>query len=155
MKNEQAEILIVDDNPENLKVLNRMLKDEGFNVRAAQNGKQALASILETEPDLVLLDVNMPEMNGIEVCRKLKSDSRYKNLPVIFLSALDDSFNKSQGLSAGAVDYMTKPFDVDEVKHRVKTHLLLKHSLDEAARLRFEVEEKNREILKLKEKLGK
>lgn len=150
METKSAEILIVDDNPENLRVLDSILSNEGYSVRVARDGQQAIASIELAEPDLVLLDVNMPVMNGIEVCKTVKKNEKYENLPIIFLSALDDSFNRGQGLKAGAVDYMTKPFDVDEVKVRIKTHLQLRECLLEIERLEHELAEKEKKIKKLK-----
>lgn len=154
MKENRYEILIVDDNPENLRVLCEILGNEGYGVRAAKNGKQALASIDLSEPDLLLLDIHMPEMDGFDVCKTIKADRRYNNLPIIFLSALDDSFNKIQGFRAGAVDYMTKPFDLEEVKARVKTHLRLRSSLLEVNQLKLELEEKSKELEILKKKLS-
>lgn len=125
------EILIVDDNPENLRVLSKVLKGAGYQIRAATNGSQALASIEAEEPDLVLLDVHMADMNGFEVCQRVKDDPRFDKLPILFLSALDDSGNKLQGFESGAVDYITKPFDADEVLARVSTHLTLRRTQDQ------------------------
>jgi DNA-binding response OmpR family regulator len=153
MEQDKNEILIVDDNPENLRVLGTMLQAEGFRVRVAKNGKQALASIEIAEPDLLLLDIHMPEMSGFELCETLKADPHFKNLPVIFISALGDSFNKIKGFEAGAVDYMTKPFDVKEVNLRVNTHLKLRSSLIELDRLKKQLLEKDDEIKMLKAKL--
>ncbi len=127
------EILIVDDNPENIRVLSKVLKKAGYDIRAATNGTQALASIEAEEPDLVLLDVHMADMNGFEVCRRVKDDQRFDKLPIIFLSALDDAVNKVQGFESGAVDYVTKPFDADEVLARVATHLTLRRTQDQLA----------------------
>ena len=154
MKNKE-EILIVDDNPENLKVLGAMLQGEGYKVRAAKNGKQALASIESSEPDLLLLDVHMPEMDGFELCGEVKSNPHYRTLPIIFLSALDDSFNKLKGFEAGAADFMTKPFDAEEVKVRVRNHLNFRASLKELDRLRAEIAQKDEEIAMLRTKLEK
>ena len=153
MKPKKSELLIVDDNPENLRVLGKMLQDEGYSVRAAQNGKQALVSIESAEPDLLLLDVHMPGMDGFELCKTIKSNAEYKHLPVIFLSALDDSFNKVKGFEAGAVDYMTKPFDVEEVKVRVKNHLQLRSSLLQVEQFKAELVKKDAQIKLLKSKL--
>ncbi len=125
------EILIVDDNPENLRVLSQVLKRAGYEIRAATNGAQALASIEAEEPDLVLLDVHMTDMNGFEVCQRIKDDPRFDKLPILFLSALDDAVNKVQGFESGAVDYITKPFDADEVLARVSTHLTLRRTQDQ------------------------
>ncbi len=154
MEQMKGELLIVDDNPENLRVLSSMLKQEGYSVRAAKNAKQALASIDSSEPDLMLLDVHMPEMDGFELCQQIKARSEFHNLPIIFLSALNDTFNKKQGFDAGAVDYMTKPFDVEEVKIRIRTHLELKASLMELDHLKQEIAKKDKEIETLKERLN-
>jgi len=153
MAEQSSEILIVDDNPENLRVLGNMLSKEGYTVRVAKTGKQALASIEKSSPELLLLDVHLPEMNGFEVCQTIKANVLHKNLPIVFLSALDDSFNKLKGFRAGAVDYMTKPFDVEEVKVRVKTHLRLRSSLVELDRLKAELINKDNEIHMLKTQL--
>ncbi len=150
MEQTRGELLIVDDNPENLRVLSSMLKQEGYGVRAAKNGKQALASIDKDEPDLMLLDIHMPEMDGFELCRQIKTQPKFQTLPIIFLSALNDTFNKKQGFEAGAVDYMTKPFDVEEVKIRIKTHLNLKESLMAQDRLKEEIAQKDEQIKQLK-----
>ncbi len=153
MEQKKGELLIVDDNPENLRVLSSMLKQEGYGVRAAKNAKQALASIDGSEPDLMLLDIHMPEMDGFELCKQIKKNSTFQSLPIIFLSALNDTFNKKMGFEAGAVDYMTKPFDIEEVKVRIKNHLKLKTSLVEQDRLKAEIAKKDEEIKMLKLKL--
>jgi len=155
MQQKSHEILIVDDNPENLRVLSAVLEQEGYEVRAATNGQQALDSIAAAEPDLILLDVHLPEMNGLEVCRTIKKDPKHEDLPIIFLSALSDSFNKLQGFEAGAIDYMTKPFDAEEVKIRVKTHLDLRARLREVKSLRQEIVQKDEVIRQLKAELGR
>ncbi len=152
MEETNSELLIVDDNPENLKVLGSMLRGEGYAVRVAKNGKQALASIETAVPDLLLLDVHMPEMDGFELCRIIRGTPLTRHLPILFLSALDDNFNKLQGFKAGGNDYMTKPFDLEEVKVRIRTHLELRASLKECARLRTELEKKDEEIRRLKSK---
>ena len=149
-----SEILIVDDNLDVLRFLSTVLDTSGYNVRVVKNGEQALASIDISEPDLILLDVHMPEMSGFEVCRIIKKDPKYKNIPIILLTALSDSFNKILGFQAGAVDYMTKPLDVDEVKERIKIHLKLSSSVAELDRLKEELELKDKEIELLKARLG-
>lgn len=152
MQLKHNEILIVDDNPENLRVLNEMLIKQGYRVRAAKNGKQALSSIEISEPDLLLLDIHMPEMDGFELCKIIKDRSEYEKLPVIFISALSDTFNKVQAFEAGAVDYITKPFDVEEVKVRVRTHLFLRSCLFKIDELNKELEIRTKEIERLKSK---
>ena len=116
-------ILIADDNPENLRVLSSILKHEGYETRVAKNGKQALESIKTAQPDLVLLDIQMPKMDGYEVCRQLKADENLHSIPVIFISAMNEPFNKVMAFKSGGDDYMTKPFQVEEVLARVKIHL--------------------------------
>lgn len=120
------EILIVDDTPANLKLLSQILTDEGYKVRIAVNGSQALASINLALPDLILLDIKMPGMDGFEVCRQLKANSSTGKVPVIFISALNDLNDKLTGFHAGGVDYITKPFQIEEVNARVKSHLFIR-----------------------------
>ena len=116
-------ILIADDNPENLKVLARLLKQEGYKIRAATNGKQALESFQAEPPDLVLLDIQMPKMDGYEACRLIKKQEKYRQVPVIFISAMGEAFNKAMAFKAGGSDYITKPLQAEEVLARVKAHL--------------------------------
>jgi two-component system sensor histidine kinase/response regulator len=118
-----ADILIVDDMPDNLRLLSAMLSDHGYKVRKAINGDRALRAIQAVRPDLVLLDINMPEMNGYDVCRILKQGDRTADIPVIFISALDDVFDKVTAFEVGGIDYITKPFQVQEVLVRISTHL--------------------------------
>ncbi len=115
--------MIVDDNPSNLKVLEDMLRREGHEVRSFPRGRLALAAAARNPPDLILLDINMPEMNGYEVCEHLKSTEGTSGVPVIFLSALDDTEDKLKAFRSGAVDYISKPFQFEEVHARVETHL--------------------------------
>ncbi len=119
-------IMIVDDDLENLRVLGTMLKGEGYGLRFFPSGPQALKSAAAELPDLILLDVRMPHMDGFEVCRLLKNDATLRDVPVLFLSASDEIEDKVQAFSEGAVDYITKPFQADEVLSRVKTHLSLR-----------------------------
>ena len=118
-------ILITDDNPNNIRILYNMLEEEGYTVRATLNGKQALESIRAEKPDLLLLDINIPEMNGYEVCRQLKASHETNHFPIIFISALDSALDKVTAFSCGGVDYITKPFQINEVIARVETHLNL------------------------------
>ena len=122
---EKRNILIVDDTPANLQLLAQLLNEQGYHVRPAPSGSLALKSAQRQPPDLILLDIMMPGMDGYEVCRQLKADDRTKEIPVIFLSALSETLNKTRAFSAGAVDYITKPFQAEEVLARVKTHLTL------------------------------
>ena len=120
------DILIVDDNPANLQLLYGMLKKSGYFVRPVPNGMLALDAARKTRPDLILLDISMPEMDGFEVCRRLKADEGLKEIPVIFISALNETADKLQAFSAGGVDYVTKPFQFQEVEARVATHLKIR-----------------------------
>ena len=119
------EILIVDDKPANLRLLSQMLADRGYVVRAVKSGVRALESIRATPPNLILLDIKMPGMDGYEVCRRLKELPELRSIPVIFISALNEIQNKVQGFDVGGVDYITKPFQYEEVIARVETHLAL------------------------------
>jgi two-component system, cell cycle sensor histidine kinase and response regulator CckA len=129
-----AGILVVDDTPANLQVLAGMLKDRGYKVRPVPSGKLALAAAQHDPPDLILLDINMPEMNGYEVCERLKADDKLKGIPVIFISALTEQLDKVKAFAVGGVDYLTKPFQIEELHARVETHLKLH-------RLQIELEE--------------
>jgi len=121
-----ASILMIDDNPVNLQVLTSMLKQSGWRPRPVTSGRLGLQAARNEPPDLVLLDVNMPEMNGYEVCEALKADARLAEIPVIFVSALGETMDKVRGFAVGGVDYVTKPFQLDEVKARVAAHLELR-----------------------------
>ncbi|MBX3178299.1 MAG: response regulator [Candidatus Hydrogenedentes bacterium] len=127
----QYDILIVDDNPENLKVLGNFLVEQGFNVRAARDGKQALDSVEAEPPELVLLDIHMPVLDGYEVCRRLKESEAFSDIPIIFLSALGETFNKVLAFELGAADYISKPFELEEVRVRVNTQLMAHRLLAE------------------------
>jgi PAS domain S-box-containing protein len=120
---EGMKVLLVDDTPKNLDVLRHTLGDKGLDISIALNGKVALKLISSTPPDLILLDVMMPVMDGFETCRELKKNDLWKNIPVIFITALTEEENLIKGLSLGAVDYITKPFRPEEVLARVNTHL--------------------------------
>ncbi|MEG3839980.1 adenylate/guanylate cyclase domain-containing protein [Microcoleus sp. herbarium14] len=130
-------ILIVDDMPDNLRLLSTMLASHGYQVRKAINGQLALQGAQISPPDLILLDINMPKMNGYEVCQKLKLSEETKDIPVIFISALDDVLEKVKAFQVGGVDYITKPFQVEEVLARVENQLslrLLQSKLQQQAR---------------------
>ena len=128
-------ILIVDDVPDNIRVLSRMLVDDGHEISAATNGRQALKLAETCAPDLILLDVMMPDMDGYQVCAALKADPLLRAIPVIFIAALADVEEETRGLGLGAVDYTTKPFKEPIVRVRVKSHLELKHQRDILERL--------------------
>ena len=121
-------ILIVDDMPANTLLLSKILTARGYHVRPVLSGKLALQAARTEPPDLILLDINMPEMNGYEVCEQLKADAALKDIPVIFISALDQPQEKVKAFRVGGVDYVTKPFQLEEVQARVETHLKI-HSL--------------------------
>ncbi|HEY9695575.1 MAG TPA: response regulator [Oculatellaceae cyanobacterium] len=122
----QSTILIVDDNATNLQLLFDLLSSSGFKVWVARNGKSALQKVQYSLPELILLDVMMPEMDGFETCQHLKASEATKDIPVIFMTALADTENKIKGFSVGAVDYITKPFQQEEVLARVQTHLSIR-----------------------------
>jgi len=123
----KGDILIVDDIPDNLRILFTMLANQGYEVRRVISGKQALNAVNTDPPDLILLDIKMPEMDGYEVCQCLKADEKTAEIPVIFLSALDEVWDKVKAFEVGGVDYITKPFQLEEVIARVKTQLTLRH----------------------------
>ncbi len=120
-------ILIVDDTPANIQTLTAILKANGYQISVATNGKQALDVLARVHPDLILLDVMMPEMDGYETCRRLKADEQLSQIPVIFLTAKTETADIVQGFELGAVDYVTKPFNTHELLARVRTHLALLH----------------------------
>jgi class 3 adenylate cyclase/CheY-like chemotaxis protein len=124
---DRPEILLVDDMPFNLKLLSDILSSNHFNVRIATDGELALETVEFEPPCLILLDVMMPEMNGFEVCKRLKANPKTQDIPIIFVTALSETVNKVKGFQLGAVDYITKPFEREEVLARVKTHLYLSH----------------------------
>jgi len=120
-------ILIVDDHPENLKILTQMLSQKNYKLRKAINGEMALNSAFSKPPDLILLDIVMPEMDGYQVCQQIKENPITSEIPVIFISALDEAFNKVKAFEMGGVDYITKPFQLKEVLARVQLQLRLQH----------------------------
>jgi PleD family two-component response regulator len=126
-----ADILIVDDTPANLNVLSAILGKRGYRVRPAISGALALKAAQKAAPDLILLDVQMPSMDGYEVCRQLKRDPQTRDIPVIFISALDDVLDKVEAFQVGGVDYITKPFQIEEVLARVE-HQIALHQQREA-----------------------
>src|SRR4051794_5749548 len=143
-----ASILAVDDTPANLQVLAGMLKDRGYKVRPVPGGKLALLAARRDPPDLVLLDINMPEMNGYEVCEQLKADDTLKGIPVIFISALNENLDKVKAFAIGGVDYLTKPFQMEELHARVETHLKLR-------RLQLELEKTNERLTKANHRMSR
>jgi DNA-binding response OmpR family regulator len=147
LKNEDLSILIVDDTPANLRILSQVFEEHGYRVRIANSGKRALEAIASNPPDLVLLDIMMPELSGYEVCKQLKSQPHTSEIPVIFISALDAAEDKVNAFAAGGVDYVTKPFHFEEVLARVQTHLSIR-----ALQKRLEVknDQLEREIMERK-----
>ena len=127
---QETVILIADDLQDNLNIVKAVLGYKGYQVDTAKNGKQVLEQVERRLPDLILLDIQMPEMNGMEACRQLKANPRFKAVPVIFLTAKADSYDVVDGFKTGAVDYITKPFNTMELLARVQTHLELKKSRD-------------------------
>src|SRR5262245_19555324 len=136
----RSRVLVVDDIPKNLQVVGTMLRNAGCAVMPATSGAEALESVRVQLPDLILLDLMMPEMDGLEVCRRLKADPSTQQIPVIFLTASNEMEHLVKGFEVGAVDYVTKPFNAPELLARVRTHLELKHARE---RLREMNEEKN------------
>ena len=124
--NRAFRILIVDDTPKNIQLLGTILRKEGYQINIAQNGLQALDVVAQMLPDLILLDVMMPELDGFGTCKRLKADAQTRDIPVIFLTAKVDTEDIVQGFELGAVDYVTKPFNPAELLSRVSTHLELK-----------------------------
>ena len=122
----KANILIVDDNPVNLRLLVQILTAKGYKVRPVPNGKLAISTSQASPPDLILLDINMPHMDGYEVCQKLKADPQTADIPVIFISAYNNAIDKVKAFEVGGVDYISKPFQVEEVLVRVKNHLAIR-----------------------------
>ncbi|MBW3596027.1 MAG: response regulator [Planctomycetes bacterium] len=142
-----ASILVVDDTAANLQVLAGMLKERGYKVRPVLSGKLALLAAERDPPDLILLDINMPEMNGYEVCQRLKADDALAGIPVIFISALTEQLDKVKAFAIGGVDYLTKPFQMEELQARVETHLKLR-------RLQIELEEYSQSLEAARERLA-
>ncbi len=141
-------LLIVDDNPDNLDLLEAILLEEDYDVLRAENGEIALQLAQREQPDLVLLDIHMPGLNGYQVCDRLKQDVRCQQIPVIFLSALSEIHDKAKAFASGGIDYITKPFQELEVLARVKTHVALSRAMRELAeqnhRLQAEIAERSR-----------
>jgi len=138
-----TDILIVDDKPENLRLLSDILKVQGYGVRLLRKGNMVMSSVLNSPPDLILLDIMMPDINGYEVCRQLKADERTCNIPIIFISALNEVVDKIKAFSVGGVDYIGKPFNAEEVMSRVRTHLTIQGLHKELQYKNAELEEKN------------
>ncbi|MEG5066708.1 PAS domain-containing protein [Microcoleus sp. B3-A4] len=151
----QENILMVDDNPESLRLLSRILSKRGYKARPTRDGKLALNFALSSPPDLILLDIMMPGMDGYQVCEQLKASPKTKDIPVIFISSLNEVFDKVKAFSVGAVDYITKPFEIEEVVARVENQLLLSRLSKELSAknvlLEAEIEERKRIEAQLRE----
>jgi two-component system sensor histidine kinase/response regulator len=132
-------VLVVDDNPTNLSVLVNLLRDVGLRVLVATDGESAIEQIEYVKPDLILLDVMMPGIDGFETCQRLKTNSETSKIPIIFMTALSETVDKVRGLSLGAVDYVTKPFEHEEVLIRIRTHLTI-------AKQRQQIESQNLDL---------
>src|ERR687886_145410 len=137
----KANILVVDDTVANLRLLVNLLAERGYKVRPASNGSMALSAALTEPPDLILLDILMPNMDGYEVCEQLKADEHTREIPVIFISAVSEVLDKVKAFAIGGVDYITKPFQVEEVLARVETHLAIRN-------LQRSLKDKNEELEK-------
>ena len=148
IKHKSSRILIVDDNVKNLQVIGKILQDDGHQVEFSTSGEGAIDWLRDVVFDLVLLDINMPGMDGYEVCRFIRSESRFDHMPVIFLTAAVERDHVLRGFELGAQDYITKPFDARELMMRVNTHLSLKHSMEELTHVNQTLEEKVRERTK-------
>jgi PleD family two-component response regulator len=144
----KGNLLLVDDQPQNLSLLSELLEEQGYDVREAINGELALQTANVKPPDLILLDINMPDLDGYTVCQRLKGNPKTQDIPVMFISALDEAWDKVKGFSVGGVDYITKPFKAIEVIARVENHLKM-------GQLKKELIQKNLEIEHLKQQLAK
>lgn len=161
---ESFKILVVDDLLENLRLLASLLMEEGYEVKKAPDGSMALSNVPRFRPDLILLDIMMPDIDGYEVCQQLKANPQTQDIPVIFLSALDLTFDKVKAFELGAADYINKPFHPAEVLARVKNQLKIRHQalqlqaqqtliqaqqqqLEEATQARYLAEEKCRQLI--------
>jgi diguanylate cyclase (GGDEF)-like protein len=145
----KADILLVDDTPENLRILTQILNLYGYKTRAVSDGKQALKEVQSALPDLIMMDINMPEMDGYETCLRLKKDEKTRPIPVIFISALDDTEDKIRAFEVGGVDYITKPFQVEEVMMRLETHLSIRRLQSELEAANLQLSEHLSELSQL------
>ena len=134
-----SRILVVDDAPANIQTLSAVLKAQGYQISIAVNGRQALEVLERVRPDLILLDIMMPEMDGFETCQRIKASTAWREIPIIFLTAKTETADIVRGFDLGAVDYVAKPFSAHELLARVKTHLTLDHLFRENQRLLLNV----------------
>ena len=148
-----ADVFVVDDNPNNLDLLVGILREHGYGARMANDGRRALAVVRAHRPELILLDIKMADMDGYEVCRELKADPTTRDIPVIFISALDDVFDKVKAFKTGGVDYITKPFQAEEVVARVENQLQISRLRRKLEARERELEQRNAELLTKNEEL--
>jgi len=148
-----SNILVVDDIPENLRLLVGILRNAGYKVRPTNNGQRALMAIEKEPPDLILLDIMMPDMDGYEICEHLKANEQTRDIPVIFFSALNDVFDKLNAFNVGGVDYITKPFQEAELLARIKTHLALQNMQKQLASKNLQLQQEIRERQRAEETL--
>ena len=138
-------ILIVDDSRENLRLLYTILAREGYTVRLATNGSMALDSVRSAKPDLIILDIKMPGLDGYEVCRRLKADRDTEDIPVLFISGVTEIDEKMKSFAVGGIDYITKPFQAEEVLARIKVHLTIEQLQNQLKQANERLEQKVRE----------
>ncbi len=148
-KPENFYILAVDDISTNLKLLRVILEPVGYNLSFAKGGNEALERVKTVKPDLILLDLMMPDMNGLEVCKQLKTDPKYADIPIIFLTASSEQKHIINAFESGAVDYINKPFKTAELFARIQNHLLLKHTIDELKSTQMDLQKALAEVQKL------
>ncbi|MBD2409797.1 hybrid sensor histidine kinase/response regulator [Nostoc calcicola FACHB-389] len=155
LKFPKADILVIDDTPENLNLLSAMLTEQGYKVRSVTKGSTGLRGANAVPPDLILLDVNMPEMNGYEVCQNLKANDRTREIPVIFISALGDVLDKIKAFAVGGVDYITKPFQLEEVLARIENHLTIRQLQQQLQAQNRQLQQEIHDRTKAEEKFAK
>ncbi len=155
LKFPKADILVIDDTPENLNLLSAMLTEQGYKVRSVTKGSTGLRGANAVPPDLILLDVNMPEMNGYEVCQNLKANDRTREIPVIFISALGDVLDKIKAFAVGGVDYITKPFQLEEVLARIENHLTIRQLQQQLQAQNQQLQQEIHDRTKAEEKFAK
>jgi PleD family two-component response regulator len=147
----RGNLLLVDDTPNNLRLLSAMLTEQGYEVRRVVNGQMALKTAQANPPDLILLDIKMPDMNGYEVCQRLKIDPITRDIPVIFISALDEVLDKVKAFAVGGVDYITKPFSEEEVFARVENILTIRQLQQRVTWLEEQLAEREIELRRYRE----
>ncbi|MCG8632475.1 MAG: response regulator [Desulfobacterales bacterium] len=148
-------VLIADDDPGSLKILRETLRGLDFDIRIARDGKAAVDSALALTPDMILLDINMPVMNGYDACAILKKDIRTREVPVIFISGLNEPFNKIKAFELGAVDYLTKPIHTAEAEAKITIHIELRHRINELENFNKIMLDREMRIIELKQEVNK